>query len=125
MPASQQFDAHKSRHERREKVDAASPRKTIVTRPEDPSDNRIYVQPAWAVQTPIKKRPLRDLWRRVTESRLVEAARFEVKILLLVAVMAFMVFMAFVGLKGFYRTKSAAGVDLTPIHAPNLVPFIR
>lgn len=125
MPAPQRFDAHKSRHDRKVAAQPSLPRQTLVTRPDDPNDNRIYVQPAWAVQGPPRKRGVRMLWRRLSESKILEAIRLEVKVLLLLGVIGLFIFMTFAGLKSFYRTKSEAGIDLTPFHAPNLVPFIR
>ncbi len=98
---------------------------SIVTLPEDPEDNRIFVQPAWAAQAKPAKRGLSWLLSRVIESRFVEALRFEIKALLWLFLLGFLVFMTFVGARSFYKTKSEAGVDLSPIHGPNLVPFIR
>lgn len=99
-----------------------SKRAAWVRQPDDPEDNRIYVVPAWAVMPVKKKNGLAHLWERVVESRWLDALKFEAKLLLVVFVV---LFLAWVGLKGFYRTKSEAGIDLTPIHGPNLVPFIR
>lgn len=93
-----------------------------VAKPDDPDDNRIFVIPAWAVAPAKKQNMAVRAWERLVESRFLEAVKFEFKLLLVVFVV---LFLAWVGLKGFYRTKSEAGIDLTPIHGPNLVPFIR
>ncbi len=99
-----------------------SKRAAWVAVPDDPEDNRIYVVPSWAVAPAKKQNLLVRTWERVAESRLLEAIKFEFKLLLVVSII---LFLAWVGLKGFYRTKSEAGIDLTPIHGPNLLPFIR
>lgn len=97
----------------------------MVTRPEDPEDNRIFVRPAWAVEAKPKRRGIRWLLSLIAESRLVEALRIEVKVILAIVVIGGLVLVSLAGAKSFYRTKSEAGVDLSPFHGPDIAPFIR
>lgn len=96
-----------------------------MTRPEDPDDNRIFVRPAWAVEAKPKRRGVRWLWSLIAESRVVETLRIEVKVLLISLVIGALLVLSFAGARSFYRTKSEAGVDLSPFHGPDIVPFIR
>lgn len=121
MPSAPKFEPS-AKGELKRFESQGSKRAAWVCKPDDPDDNRIYVVPAWAVMPVKKKKGLGQVWEKVVESRWLDAMKFEAKLLLVVFVV---LFLAWVGLKGFYRTKSEAGIDLTPIHGPNLVPFIR
>lgn len=98
---------------------------TLVTRPEDPEDNRIFVRPAWAVEAKPKRKGIRWLLSLISESRLVEALRIEIKVILAIVIIGGLILVSFAGAKSFYRTKSEAGVDLSPFHGPDIAPFIR
>lgn len=124
MPSALRFESKRPKSRESNGV-KGSLGQTVVTRPADPEDNRIFVRPAWAVEAKPRRRGIGWLWSLVVESRFVEALRIEVKVILSVLVIGALIFLSLAGAKSFYRTKSEAGVDLSPIHGPDIAPFIR